>query len=299
MPTAVHDRYIADVQDINARMSLRGLAGRIEPASLLYLARRPDGLVVLAAHARGIPQRYLLGIGSFRLAEYLRLRYADDEVAYARALFAEPATGHGNEIHVLAMDEASGAIYRYMSLVGSADAEPMGLLDPRRTAFPCELAHRTNVFAHVPLSDVDTSNVWEAKRLVQRGGATGLGARLRLTLELMLGFYTALGRITPTAKVLVGDGEEGVAITRLVRSLREVHVLEGTEPSLPEGDLMRGLYTQRESVKAFVARAPHGTELDDLIGTISDALAERDPLIGFKQLVGQVGGAPRRVQVCA
>ena len=293
-------RYVADVLAVNDRMSLRGLASHVPPESLLYLARRPGGLVVLVARADGMPERYLLGIHGFRLAQYLRLEFASHEIAFDRALFAEPPGQHGQEIHVLAMDEGSGAIFRYMSLLGSADPLPMSPADPRRALFPCEVAHRTNLFDHVPLDDgVDTSHIWEAKRLVRRAPAeSGLATRLRLTLELTLGFYTALSRMQPSVKVLVGDGEEGVAITRLARSLPDVSVVEGTVPSLPDDDLMRGLYTQREVVKPFVAKVPQGAELHELIRRVELALADRDPLAGFKTLVGHTNGQPRRVQSC-
>src|SRR5215468_4263126 len=75
-------RYVADVLAVNDRMSLRGLASHVPPESLLYLARRPGGLVVLVARADGIPERYLLGIHGFQLAQYLRLEFASHEIAF-------------------------------------------------------------------------------------------------------------------------------------------------------------------------------------------------------------------------
>ncbi len=294
-------RFVADVMGVHDRMSLRGLADAVEPEHLLHLSRHADGLVVLAARHQGIPQRYLLGIHGFRLAQYLRLRFADEGLAYRRALFAEPYRSEGsNEVHVLAMDERSGSILRYISLVGAPGSDPADLRDPARTLFPCERAHGVNLFDHVPMDDeVSTGEVWEVKRLVHRGplgGDDGV-TRLRVTLEMMLGFYTALGRIRPQVKVLVGDGEEGVAIQRTLRSLKEITVLEGTTPSLPADDLMFPLYTQRDVVKAFAALAPRGAELDHLTARLRDALAHEDLLVGFKSMVGQVGGRLRRVAV--
>ncbi|MFJ1702307.1 hypothetical protein [Kitasatospora sp. NPDC088346] len=295
------NRFVSDVMALHDRMNLRGLAASISPDDLLYLARRPDGLVVLAARHRGIPERYLIGIYGFRLAQYLRLRFADESLAFRRALFSEPHGGHrAEEVHVLAMDERTGAILRYVSLVGAPEGDPADLRDPDRTPFPCERAHRINLFDHVAFEEeVTTSEVWEVKRLVHRGpqGGDNGATRLRVTLELMLGFYTALGRIRPGVKVLVGDGEEGVAIQRTLRSLREITVLEGTVPSLPADDLMFPLYTQREVVKAFAARAPRGGELDELIGQLQCALAHEDLLLGFRSMVGQVGGQLRRVTI--
>ncbi len=79
-------RYVARVLDVHDHMSLAGLAEQADP---LYLARRPDGLTVLAVPQSQLPERYRLAIYGFRLAQYLRSRFASDRVAFARGLFAE------------------------------------------------------------------------------------------------------------------------------------------------------------------------------------------------------------------
>lgn len=297
----LQERFVGDVMALHERMDLRGLADSIRPEDLLYLARRPDGLVVLAARHGGIPQRYLLGIYGFRLAQYLRLRFASEDLAFQRALFAEPHPEQAsNELHVLAMDERTGSILRYVALVGAGESEPADPRDPARTLFPCEEAHQVNLFDHVTFEDeVTTQEIWEVKRLVHRAPRHGdtAASRLRVTLELMLGFYTALGAVRPGIKVIVGDGEEGVAIQRTLRSLKEITVLEGTTPSLPTDHLMFPLYTTREVVKAFAARAPQGAELGELTAQLRGALAHEDLLVGFKSMVGRVDGQLRRVAV--
>jgi len=295
-------RYVSDVIALHDRISLRGFASQVSSDSVLYRARRPDGLLVMAVRNDGIPDRYLLGIHGFRLAEYLRLRFASDEVAFDRALFAEPAGGHADEIHVLALDEESGTILRYVSLVGSADPVPMAPRDPDRAPFPSEVVHGINLFDHVDVDPgIDTSQIWEIKRLVHRGSRAGsdLVGRLRLTLELMLGFYTALSRVEPPVRIIVGDGEERVSIARLLRSLRDITVIEGTTPSLPKDDLMypRYAYASRDVVKAFVVKVPQGEELRQLSEHLRRALANPNPLVGFKELVSQVGGQLRRVHI--
>ncbi|MFE0625729.1 hypothetical protein ACFW3D_02015 [Streptomyces sp. NPDC058864] len=294
------DVYASEVQMVHSLTSFTGLAALLPAESLLYHCERPGGPTVLAVRDDGLPEPYRHGVYGFRLAQYLRLRFASADLAFRRSLVTEPHGGHRNEIHVLALDGPSGAILRYLSLVGSTDPVPLHLKDPARTLFPCEVAHGVNLFEHVECDgDLDTSRVWEVKRLVHRAeqNRSSAHARLRLTLELMLGFYTALGRIEPAPEVLVGDGEEGIAIRRLLRSLKDITVLEGTRPSLPADDLMFPLYTQRDVVKPFVARAPHGEELQRLIRHIDRALSDRNPLDALKGLVETVGGRLRRVHV--
>jgi hypothetical protein len=291
------DRYVADIVTLHDRMSLRGLADLIEP---LYLARRPGGLTVLAARRSQLPERYQLAIYGFRLAQYLRSGFASADVAFERAMFAEPDGGCGEEIHVIGLEEATGSIVRYISIVASPDPEPMALSSAGRSPFPCEVAHGINLFDHVGLAEpVTSSEVWEIKRLMQRdceAQAPGMW-RLRVSLELMLAFYSVLATLDPAVKLLIGDGEEGLAIRRLLRSLKEVTVIEGTRPSLPHNDLLHPAYTQREAVKPFVARAPRGAELSELVGRLERALSAADPLSGFKQLVAETSGDVRRVSL--
>jgi hypothetical protein len=292
------DRYVTDVVTMHSRLSLRGLADQVDPDSVLWRSRGPDGVLTLAVRHAGIPQRYLLGIYGFRLAQYLRLRYASAQVAFDQALFAEPPGPDAPEVHLLALDEASGVILRYSSLVGSRDRVPRRPADPHRAPFPCEVAHRINLFEHVPCADdVRTDQVWEVKRLVSQAAPTGVAARLRLTLEMTRCFYRALERLDPPVRYLIGDGEEGVAITRLLRSLRDVTVLEGTTPSLPAQDLMFPAYTERSVVKAFVAGVPVGERLRELIGRLERAMRHTDSLAGMREFMGRAGGRPRRVQV--
>ncbi|MEV1077636.1 hypothetical protein AB0I98_05180 [Streptomyces sp. NPDC050211] len=295
---ARRERYVAHVLALHDRMSLKGLADQTDP---LYLARRPDGLTVLAVPQSRLPERYQLVIYGFRLAQYLRSRFASDRVAFARGLFAEPRSAeHGEEIHVIGLEESTGAILRYVSITGSADSTPLPVTHPDRAPFPCEVAHRINLFDHIPLDDpVTTDEVWEIKRLMQRASErdTSPERRLRLSLELMLGFYTVLGDLTPQPTFLVGDGEEGLGVRRLTRSLRDITVIEGTRPSLPEDDLLFPAYVERAVVKPFVARVPRGEELDRLVHWLRHALTATNPLAGFQQLVGRVGGEIRRVRI--
>ncbi|HEY5835809.1 hypothetical protein [Streptomyces sp.] len=291
------DRYIADVLALHDRVSLRGLAAQVEP---LYLARRPDGLTVLAVPQSGLPERYRLMIYGFRLAQYLRLNFASDRVAHACGLFAEPSGSHGEEIHVIVLQESTGAILRYVSYLGTRDPRPRPVTDPDRALFPAEVAHGVNFFDHVPPADSPLSNeVWEIKRLVQRGSETDtpITQRLRITLEMILCFYSTLQRLDPQAKYLIGDGEEGLAIRRLTRSLKDITVIEGTTPRLPEDDLLAPSYVTRSEVKPFVARAPQGEELAELVRWMQAAVSGTDPLSGFRELVARVEGQIRRVRV--
>lgn len=294
------DTYASTVQMAHTLTSFADLPDRVPADGLLYHAEEDGSPVVLAVRNDRLPDAYRQGLYGFRLAQCLRLRFADARIAYERRLITEPHQPDRPEIHLMALDPASGRILRYLSLLGSPDRPARRALDPQRSLFPCEVAHGVNLFEHIEFGrSVDTSRIWELKRLVQSPENERAGAkeRLRLTLALMLGFYTTLERLQPAAKVLVGDGEEGIAMQRLLRSLREITVIEGTTPSLPPDNLMFPLYTQREVVKPFLALAPRGPELAGLIDTLRCALDAVDPLAGFRELSSRVAGTVRRVQI--
>lgn len=296
--TDQRSRYVSELISLHDSVSVRGIDTAISSDHLLYLAKRPGGLQVLAARSSGIPDRYLLAIQAFRLAQYLRLRFASPELAFSRTLLTEPCHPSSEEVHLLVLDADSGTIVRYMSLLGTGDARPLPLTDPRRSWFPCEVAHRVNLFSHVPhREELDSSNVWEIKRLVQPSttAAHGGGQRVRITLEATLGLYTVLSVIAPRVEVLVGDGEEGIAIRRLQRVMRQTTVLEGTAPSLPTDELMYPLYTQREIVKPFVAEVPTAADLSDMVQRFSAAVVDSGPLVAFKMLMKHVNGQLRRI----
>ncbi|MQY22610.1 hypothetical protein [Nocardia macrotermitis] len=290
-------RYIAELLAMHERMSLRCMLDHVEP---LYFQRRGDGRAVLTVRHSDLPERYQLGIYGFRLAQYLRIRLASERIAFQRSLFAEPIAAEREEIHVLSLDERSGGIVQYVSIVGTADPRPRSVRDPERTPFPCEIAHRIRLFDRIPrIAAVGTDEIWEIKRLVQRGQLPDqtLDLRLRLSLELMHGFYSTLHLLRPSVKYLVGDGEEGLAIQRLSRSLREIIVLEGTSPWLPEDDLLAPAYVERAVVKPFVAAIPEPDRLGALVTRLDEALAMDNPLAGFKHVVNHVQGTIRRIRI--
>ena len=299
-PDIDSEAYVRAIQMVHELTNFKHLVDEVTPESLLYHSHRPGGSIVVAVRNDGVPEGYRYGIYGFRLAQSLRLRFADAQIAFRRALVSEPNDDHSNEIHVFAIDPETGGIIRYISLLGSPDPEPLSPLNPRRTRFPCEVAHGVNLFDYALFpADLDTSEIWEMKRLIQRRGekTSSAQSRLRLTLELMLGFYTTLSRIQPEVRMLIGDGEEGIAIRRMLRSLRDVTVLEGTTPSLPADDLMFRLYTTRDVVKPFVAMAPRGEELHQLTETLADSLDNPNPLDALKGLVESVDGRLRRIRI--
>ncbi len=181
-------RFARDVVTLNTQLAFRRLPNALLDAELLHRVERPNGLTTLTVRTDQLPDRYLLGLMGFRLAQYLQLGYACRQVVHAAGMFAEPAHHLADDdIHVVTLD-ARGRILGYLSLAGSGDARPYELIDPARRPFPVEVAHDLNLFHRVePVDGVRSDQVRELKRFVHSRLMQDKEQRLQVTLELLLG----------------------------------------------------------------------------------------------------------------
>src|SRR3954452_17895032 len=209
-PSGPTRRYAADIVAMHDRLSYRRLPDHLPAADLAHRAVRGDGLVTVAATTAQLPRRYLLGLQGFRLAQYLQLGWACEQMLHRGALFCEPLQSlHPDDVHVLTLDGRAGRILGYASLATSGDGESRPLLAPDRARFPVETAHGINLFRRVPAPPgVRTDQVRELKRFVHSRTLTDRAQRLRVTLELLLGVGRALAAGEPAVRVLIGDVEE-------------------------------------------------------------------------------------------
>jgi hypothetical protein len=297
--TPTHDatrRYAADIVALHDRLSYRHLLDHLPQGHLVHRAARGDGLVTLAATTEHLPHRYLLGLQGFRLAQYLQLGWACEEALHRSAAFCEPLQSvHREDVHVVTYSSRSGRILGYLSLTTSGDGGPRDLHDPGRTRFPVETAHRVDVFTSVPAPDgVRSDQVRELKRFVHSRTLTDKAQRLRVTLELLLGAGRTLLALEPAVRVLVGDVEEQVALRHLLLAGLDVHLIEDTQPWLPDDDLLHLAYTRRGEVKPFVARVPDRAELAGRIELLEATLASEDLFEATDAFSGVVRGSARR-----
>lgn len=290
-------RYAADIVALHDRLSHRRLREHLSSAVLLHEAARGDGLVTVAAATEHLPHRYLLGLQGFRLAQYLQLGWACEEALHRSAGFCEPLHSlHPDDVHVITYSSRTGRILGYLTLTSSGEAEPRELRDPGRARFPVETAHRVDLFGSVPAPDgVRSDQVRELKRFVHARTLTDKAQRLRVTLELLLGAGRTLVALEPAVRVLVGDVEEQVALRHLLLAGLDVHLVEDTQPWLPDDDLLHLAYTRRGEVKPFVAQVPDPAELEERIELLEAALASEDLFEAADAFSGAVRGSTHRV----
>ncbi|NDZ80942.1 hypothetical protein G3I19_20875 [Streptomyces sp. SID10853] len=298
----IRRRYIRDILDMQERLSFRGLSGELEQSGKhLYRADRGQGVTVTAALTEHIPRRYLMGLGVFRLSQYLQAGFASPDIVFNRSLFCEPIQGFGAaDIHVIATDTETGRILGYVSLAHSGDPEPQPASAPERVLFPCEQAHGMRLISLLPGSaGLSTHAIREVKRFVHDHAMTDRTQRLRVTLELLSGITGALCHPDSRTRMLVGDVERHVALRHLMLLGLEVHLVEGTTPDLGPTDLMHPMYVTREKVLPFIAVLPPREEAVRRAALVERAATAPAPFRAVRDLMGSLAGTVHSIEVAA
>ncbi|MEV0264525.1 hypothetical protein AB0I49_24745 [Streptomyces sp. NPDC050617] len=300
--SGVRRRYIEDILRLHSRLSFGGLAGRLHRTdSYVYRAAHGKGVITTAAPTEAIPERYLLGLAGFRLSEYLRAGYASEDIVFDNSLFCEPVQGiHRSDVHVITTDQETGRILGYVSLAHSEDHAPRPLDAPDRRLFPCEQAHNLRLLSLLQPSDgMTTHSVREVKRFVQAHSLTDRTMRLRVMLGLLAGISGILCQERHTTRMLIGDVEKHVALRHLVLLGLDVHLLDGTTPRLGLKELMHPMYVTREKVYPFLAHLPSPEETVHRSAVVQRAAAAEAPFKAVRDLLSELSGSVRHIEVAA
>ncbi|MGD0559767.1 MAG: hypothetical protein ABSA93_32960 [Streptosporangiaceae bacterium] len=264
-------RYARDIIAVHDRMSYRRLPDEIA-GDPLHVHESGDGLLTVAARDSQLPRRYLLGLLGFRLAQYLRLGWMSERVAYQDALFHEPLRpGTGQEdIHVVSLCMASGRIRGYMALAGSRDRRPLPLDAPERTRLVAEHDHRVDLLGPYAARGWTTHHVYETKRLLRDQTMPRGPEHVRVPWHVLMAsgrVAMALDRSLPRL-LLAGDAKDTGALRHLRLLGLRLDVVGSTSPWLPDTDLLWPLFATSRPPKPFVGRL--GTDFGrrmDVIGT--------------------------------
>lgn len=293
----VAQRYTRDIRHLHDVLRWGRIYDELAGVGTAYRVRR-NGVVTVAAQTKDIPHRYLLGLAGFRLAQYLRVGYASNEVTFRQALFCEPITAlNPTDWHALALDETSGEILGYLELAGNGDGIPQPVHGAsNRNPFPVEQAHRIDLFQAVaPRRDLTTHTVWEAKRFVHNGNIQRKDLRLRVSLELLL----AMGRIVesayPAVLAVIGDAEAHVALRHVVLLGLHATVVTGTVPRLPDDDLTHPMYITRDVVEPFYAEVPDLAEISRRAAIIDNVIDQPDIFTDIRLLMTEMPGTVHHI----
>ncbi|MEU1408548.1 hypothetical protein ABZ471_40745 [Streptomyces sp. NPDC005728] len=291
--TRVQDRYIEDILRLNSRLSFGRLADELRKnGAALHQFDQARGLTTLVAYSESIPERYLLGLAGFRLAEYLNAGFASQKLVFDRSLFCEPIQAmHRRDIHVVTTHTGSGRIVGYVALAHSQDTKPRLLTDPARLLFPSEQVHGIQLqkLMDDPYT-LTTHQIREVKRLVHAHSVTDRQTHLAITLELLAGISKAVQTEHPGLKLLIGDVEEHIALRHLVLLGLTVRLVQGTNPKLSQQDVLHPRYNTGEKVLPFYARIPDADGVAERVTAIERALADESPIRGLRGVMAELSG---------
>lgn len=257
-PGAV-ERFSRDIVDLHGRLTFEGLpeAVRGEP---VHRHDSGDGLLTLAFRDSQLPQRYLLGLHGFRLAQYLRLGWVCEVQVHQRALFHEPMRPrHGQEdVHVVCLCLRTGRIQGYAALAGSRDPEPLPLDAPERRLLAVEKDHRVRLLDPCAEPGLTTHHIYEAKRLLRDQAMPRGDLAARVPWHVLLAWGQALWAAGGGGHraLVAGDAKERGSLRHLRLMGFRLDVVEGTAPSLPRTDLLWPIFESAEVAKPFVGRMP-------------------------------------------
>jgi hypothetical protein len=272
--TGEERRYARDIIAVHDRMCYRRLPEQLE-GDPLHLHQSGDGMLTIAVRDSQLPRRYLLGLLGFRLAQYLRLGWMCERVAYRDALFYEPlppAAGQ-EDIHVVSLCQATGRIRGYLMLAGSRDRRPLPLDAPERIRLIAERDHRVDLLRPYAAEGWTTHQVYETKRLLRDQAMPRGAAHARVPWHVLL----AAGRVaialdrSLSPLVLVGDAKENGTLRHLRLLGVRLDVVEGSSPRLPASSLTWPIFATADPPKPFVGRL--GPDFGRRMDLISSFLA--------------------------
>ncbi len=259
----------AFVRELLARSAADRRPGAADLARrAVWSASGQDGLVTVVLHADDLDPGLDRMVHRFRLAEFLRLGLMDAALARSRGMDCEPSDR--TRLHTIAFD-GTGRVVGYLALVATADACPLALDDPTRSAFPVEGAHDVDLVSRFAAPGLSTARVHEIKRFVRAGGLPVGAVRDRIPWHLILG----LGRSVLAMggeQLLVGDSREDGALRHFRLLGFDPLVLPDTRPHLPRTALMWPSYEGPTTARPFAGSLPAdlGPTLDAIEALLGD-----------------------------
>ncbi|NBM16033.1 hypothetical protein [Streptomyces sp. GC420] len=254
-------RYAADIVRLHERLRYGQLPAELTGNPLSLIEDAHGALVTVTGLDSQFPARYLRGILGFRLAQYLGLSWISADAVHRTAAFHEPLpharpTRAVENIHTVTLCGRTGRIRGYVGLACSADAESLPLDSPRRTPFPTEAAHGVDLLGRYARPGLGTHQAFEFKRFLRDQTLPRGEQYERVPWHLMLGVGEAMIALGDRVRVVLGDAKEHVALRHLRLAGFDLHVVEGTSPSLSPSDPMAPIYHQEVVAKPFVAPVP-------------------------------------------
>ncbi|MCX5124488.1 hypothetical protein [Streptomyces sp. NBC_00347] len=219
----------------------------------LFRSASPEGLLTLTVRGDQLPTAYLDDVYRFRLAQYLKRGWLNEEVAAAADLGAEPYDGHAlQDQHTLVVEEDTGRLRGYGTLAHTRSPVQTLLGDAAHLPFVVERDYGLRLADELGAS-TPSHHVWEGKRLVRDYAMGRSQAAVSVPWWVYRGWAEGcLRALAEDGAAIVGDGKPGGAVLQL--SLLGFHTRMLDVPANPADptDLFAPMWDQQQRSYPFV-----------------------------------------------
>ncbi|MFJ8669526.1 hypothetical protein [Streptomyces sp. NPDC093600] len=252
MTTATVDSYRERVLRDTADIRLPGLDTDLigEP---LFRSVSPEGLLTVTVRGAQLPSAHLEDVYRFRLAQYLKRGWVNEELAAARQLTGEPHDAQAlRDFHTLVVEADTGRLRGYGTLACTRDAEGTLLGDDGHLPFVVERDYRMRLADHLGPA-TPAARVWEGKRLVRDYAMERSQAAVSVPWWVYRGWAEGcLRALAEGGAAIVGDGKPNGAIHQLTLLGFRSRTLDIPTQPVDPGDLFAPMWDQHQRSYPFI-----------------------------------------------
>ncbi|MFJ6701087.1 hypothetical protein ACIQM4_34240 [Streptomyces sp. NPDC091272] len=251
-PTAVGGLYRERVLRDSAAIVLPDLDSRLDGAPL-FRSASPEGLLTFTVRGAQLPAEYLENVYRFRLAQYLKRGWLNEELAAEAGLTAEPYDAHAlRDQHTLVVEEESGQLRGYGTLAHTRSPENTLLGDDAHLPFVVERDYGLRLADELGAT-TPSSRVWEGKRLVRDYSMGRSQAAVSVPWWVYRGWAEGcLQALAEDGAAVVGDGKPNGAILQLSLLGFRTRTLDVPARPADPTDLFAPMWDQQQRSFPFV-----------------------------------------------
>ncbi|MGW6980606.1 hypothetical protein ACWGE1_14345 [Streptomyces sp. NPDC054932] len=239
----------------------------------LFRSASPEGLLTLTVRGAQLPTAHLDDIYRFRLAQYLKRGWLNEELAAAADLTAEPYDAHAlQDQHTLVVEEETGRLRGYGTLAHTRSPEHTLLGDDAHLPFVVERDYGLRLADELGAA-TPAKRVWEGKRLMRDYAMDRSQAAVSVPWWVYRGWAEGcLRALSEDGAAIVGDGKPNGAILQLALLGFRTRTLDVPAHPADPGDLFAPMWDQEQRSYPFVlTRAdtlrPTLTHLDAILAS--------------------------------
>ncbi|MFF6979675.1 hypothetical protein ACFZAV_18415 [Streptomyces sp. NPDC008343] len=219
----------------------------------LFRSASPEGLLTFTVRGAQLPTTYLDDVYRFRLAQYLKRGWLNEELAAAADLTAEPYDAHAlQDQHTLVVEEETGRLRGYGTLAHTRSPDHTLLGDDAHLPFVVERDYGLRLADELGTT-TPANRVWEGKRLMRDHAMDRSQAAVSVPWWVYRGWAEGcLRALAEDGAAIVGDGKPNGAILQLSLLGFRTRTLDVPARAADPTDLFAPMWDQQQRSYPFV-----------------------------------------------